>query len=325
VAVDAPAQFAYANGHLNSPGKYLLELPLYLLPWTALALTALLRSLKHLREAGATGTAWRLALGAIVPATILLSFAATARGVYYAPPMLGFALMIGLEFGQAARLGETAGGIAFALTRILTALLALIVGSLAVILSFAPAVRDTGHVLLGLIALMAALYAIHRALRARGTRERALRDLMLSVCVALVLVATPLWLNLNPLVSLERSAEQIKTAAGGHPLVLLEPDETTIAMAELYLGHRPVTTAAEVSNGADADPNVRYLWLVSDRYRWKAAQWWAALGYSAHASTSPPVAPPGALSGLVEETVIERPGGRRYALLVRRPAQGANR
>ena len=322
VAVDAPAQFAYASGHLNSPGKYLLELPLYLLPWTALAIAALMRSVKHLREPGATGTAWRLAVGAIVPSTVLLSCAATARGVYYAPPMLGFALMTGLEFGQAARLGEAAGGLAFALTRILTALLALVVGGLAVLLSFAPAVRDTGHVLLGLTALLACLYAVHRALRARGTRERALRDLMLSVCVTLVFAATPLWLNLNPLVSLERSAGEIKRAAAGHPLVLLSPDETTIAMAELYLGHLPVVTTLSSAAVGPGDPEVRYLWLVPDRYRWKASQWLAALGYSSRAGsmTSPPILLPPELSASVAETVIERPGGRRYALLVRAPA-----
>ena len=71
-----------------------------------------------------------------------------------------------------------------------------------------------------------------------------------------------------------------------------------------------------------ADPEVRYLWLVSDRYRWKASQWLAALGYSLGAGNlaSPPVLLPPALSALVAETVIERPGGRRYALLVRAPA-----
>ena len=37
-AVDAPADLQYTGAHQNSPGKYLLEMPVYLFPWTLLAL-----------------------------------------------------------------------------------------------------------------------------------------------------------------------------------------------------------------------------------------------------------------------------------------------
>ena len=43
VAVDAPTPYAYALAHRNTPGKYLLELLIDLLPWTALLLCALAR------------------------------------------------------------------------------------------------------------------------------------------------------------------------------------------------------------------------------------------------------------------------------------------
>jgi 4-amino-4-deoxy-L-arabinose transferase-like glycosyltransferase len=313
VAIDAPSSYAYATGHLNSPGKYLLELPLYLLPWTALALTAFVRGRHAVRSSGATGTAWRLAYGAIVPATVLLSCAATARGVYYGPPMLGFALMVGLEFGEAAKLGEPARGFVWGCTRWLVASLALLLGLLALALAFAPAMRDTAHVLMGLIALVGLMFAVQRSVRARGTRERVLRDCLLSVCVTLTLIAAPLWVCLNPLVNLRTTAAEIETAAAGHPLVLLQPDETTIAMSELYLGHLPTGFAGAITSGEES----RYLWLVQDRYRWKPAQWLSFLGYrqAAVAVVSPAVSPPADLPGAAVEAVVERAGGRRYAIL----------
>ncbi|MBS0396530.1 MAG: glycosyltransferase family 39 protein, partial [Proteobacteria bacterium] len=61
VPLGGPAEYAYAAGHGNSPGKYLLELPLYLLPWTALALASLRRLPRGLARRDAEGTAWRLA------------------------------------------------------------------------------------------------------------------------------------------------------------------------------------------------------------------------------------------------------------------------
>ena len=103
VPLASPSGFAYAAGHANSPGKYLLELPLYLLPWTALAIAALRRVPRGLRRRDPEGTAWRLALGAFALPTLLLSLAATARGVYYAPPALGFAVLVGLYVAAPAQ------------------------------------------------------------------------------------------------------------------------------------------------------------------------------------------------------------------------------
>ena len=43
-AVDAPPDLQYAAAHRNSPGKYLIELPMYLFPWTLLAIAAARRA-----------------------------------------------------------------------------------------------------------------------------------------------------------------------------------------------------------------------------------------------------------------------------------------
>jgi 4-amino-4-deoxy-L-arabinose transferase-like glycosyltransferase len=94
--VASPAALDYTTGHHNTPGKYLLELWVYLLPWTVAAAVALARASTRMREPGARGTAWRFALCACVPFLLLLSAAATARDVYAAPALLGFALLVAL-------------------------------------------------------------------------------------------------------------------------------------------------------------------------------------------------------------------------------------
>src|SRR5580698_4534862 len=96
--VEAPQGLQYAAGHRNSPGKYLLELPLYLWPWTLLAAAALRRAWQALR-AGAAGAGEmrpvRFALATALPSLALLSVAATARNIYLAPALPGFALLLG--------------------------------------------------------------------------------------------------------------------------------------------------------------------------------------------------------------------------------------
>ena len=43
-ALDVPPELQYATGHRNTPGKYLLELPIYLFPWTLLVIAAVRRA-----------------------------------------------------------------------------------------------------------------------------------------------------------------------------------------------------------------------------------------------------------------------------------------
>src|SRR5215469_17315522 len=73
--VASPAALDYTSGHHNSPGKYFLALPVYLLPWTLLVLAALARAWARARDPVPSGTAWRFSLAASVPFLILLSLA----------------------------------------------------------------------------------------------------------------------------------------------------------------------------------------------------------------------------------------------------------
>jgi 4-amino-4-deoxy-L-arabinose transferase-like glycosyltransferase len=317
VVLDGAGDLTYAAGHPNSLGKYVLELPVYLFPWTALSLAAFVRGFRYVRLPGATGSAWRLAYGAVVPSTVLLSIAATARGVYYAPPLLGFALMIGLAVGEESAATSPTRGSALALTRGLIVLYAVLVGAVALLLLCAPTTRDGLHLALAVVAALGTVFSVHRGLRAGGTRDRVVRDLSVAVAATLVCVAAPMWWGLNPWVDLEATAQEVRAAVGDRPLRLYRPDETTVAMADLYLDHATALGHDE----RPADPNVRYLWLVPDHYRWKPAQWLRRLGYRQEsvAVVSPPVVAPDDLPRARVEALIERAGGRRYAVLAVEP------
>ncbi|MGC8518049.1 MAG: GGDEF domain-containing protein [Steroidobacteraceae bacterium] len=65
-AEDSPA-YRYTEAHHNSFGKYFLQLSVYLLPWTALALAAAVLAWRGIRRLGPQGTAWRFAVSATLP------------------------------------------------------------------------------------------------------------------------------------------------------------------------------------------------------------------------------------------------------------------
>ncbi len=321
VAIDAPQAYSYATGHANSPAKYLLELPMYLLPWTFIALAAVRRAWARVRAPDAI--AWRLAVGAIVPATVLLSFAATARGVYYTPPLLGFALLVGLYVAELERSAPDRWDLlAFRLTAVTIALLASVLGLLAAAVCWAPTGRGAVEVAGGAIALAAAGAAALLAIRTRGVASTALPRQALATALILTLVLGPLYLRLNDWLSLEATAVRVRAASGHAPLLLLAPDETTVALAGLYL---PGARVADATLGGTVDAaataqaalsqGARILWLVPDRRRWKAAQWLAFLGYrpAVGVALNPPL--PAGIGPARVECVIERAGGRAYLLL----------
>jgi len=66
-AVDAPPELQYAAAHRNFPGKYLIELPLYLFPWTLLVIAAARRAWRQRQTALHDNRAVRFALAALEP------------------------------------------------------------------------------------------------------------------------------------------------------------------------------------------------------------------------------------------------------------------
>jgi 4-amino-4-deoxy-L-arabinose transferase-like glycosyltransferase len=92
--IDAPDELQYAAAHRNSPGKYLIELPLYLTPWTLLVIAALRRAWRQRKSAFDDYRSVRFALAASLPPLAVLSMAATARNIYFAPALPGIALLL---------------------------------------------------------------------------------------------------------------------------------------------------------------------------------------------------------------------------------------
>jgi 4-amino-4-deoxy-L-arabinose transferase-like glycosyltransferase len=314
VAIDAPAAFGYSAGHLNSPGKYLLELPLYLLPWTPLALAALRKLPRALRRTDQEGTAWRLGLGAVVLPTLLLSVAATARGVYYAPVALGFAVLIGLYVAGSGAASDRFDRWAWRTSGVLIALVALVLGAVTLLACLAPLQASTASVLLALVALVGTLTAIGLALTPRQMNVASLPRQAVAWTLVLTLVLGPLYVRLNDWLSLETLALRIQEASHGAPLDLVDPDETTLAMASLYL---PAAHLAARPTGASSPAGAAEsaLWLMPGG-RWNGRQWMSFLGYLPP-DTRPPVVPtvPAGFEKSRIRCVIERPGGRAFALL----------
>jgi 4-amino-4-deoxy-L-arabinose transferase-like glycosyltransferase len=233
--VDAPLGLQYAAGHRNSPGKYLLELPEYLWPWTLLAAAALRRAWLALRAARAGAPELRpvrFALATALPSLALLSVAATARNIYLAPALPGFALLLGwwatLESHDRWDVRALRGTAYLLLTAMLV-----FAGAGAVLLGPSAAGGSLAIAALGLLA--AALLAIRADSAARHDRtQHAQLALLLAYCLLLIVPAWPLYREVNAWQDLPSVAQAIESDSRGRPLMLIAPDETTRAVIDMY-------------------------------------------------------------------------------------------
>jgi 4-amino-4-deoxy-L-arabinose transferase-like glycosyltransferase len=254
--VAAPTALDYTRGHANSPGKYLLELPVGLLPWTPLVVAALARAWYRVRAHDAAATAWRFSLTASLPFLALLSVAATARDIYAAPVILGLSVLVGLWWVQVRQdlsaLDRGALVSVRMLVAVITVLLALALGVFA---ATAPTSLARGTLaLLALAQMTLSLAVLGRAGRAQraGHARRALGWTFIayaaSVCLA-CLGAFPVidqWQNLGAL------AARIHADTASDTLAVLDADETTIAMLDDRLATRFVVLQADTVPAAQA-------------------------------------------------------------------------
>jgi 4-amino-4-deoxy-L-arabinose transferase-like glycosyltransferase len=326
--VAAPAALDYTSGHRNSPGKYFIELPLYLLPWTLIVAAALVRAWQRARAPDTSGTPWRFALAACLPFLVLLSLAATARDIYAAPALLGFGLLAGLWAHEAQPAPTRLDSLALRGSRWLVVVLAWAIASALALLALAGA----GARAACLLAAVGVIASAHVAslLAARAQRAGALKQSLLclysgyaaALCVA-ALAALPIidrWQDLPAL------ARRIRADTVHQPLGLLNPDETTVAMLDhgLWTPFTIVTSSAGNTRTAVAD-------------------WLATQGRTARVLVLLPGHAPGTLNlllarfhdsapagdGVAGELVAsgaavlteryELPQGRRYALLAAPP------
>jgi 4-amino-4-deoxy-L-arabinose transferase-like glycosyltransferase len=251
--VSSPAALDYTSGHPNSPGKYLLELPLYLLPWTLVVAAALVRTVQRIRHGASDTTAWRFALCASVPFLALLSVAATARDVYAAPALLGFGLLVALWAREVQQSPARFDRLAFRGSRYLIALIAWALAGALAVFAAAGATPWAGCALAALALLGAAHGAVLLATRAErgGDFQRSVGWMYTGYVAALCLAALVVLPVIDRWQDLSGLARRIHADTAREPLALLNPDETTVAMLD-----RGLTTPFTILDAARAAPAV---------------------------------------------------------------------
>jgi 4-amino-4-deoxy-L-arabinose transferase-like glycosyltransferase len=322
--VPAPAPLDYTSGHHNSPGKYLFELPLYLLPWTLLVAAALRRAWTQLRLTGPAGTPWRFALAASLPFLVLLSAAQTGRDVYAAPALLGFGLLAGLWAHEAALAPTRLDALALAATRWLVALMAAALIGLLAVLGAARAASASSCLIAALAAGIATAVALLRAAHAqrRGALTRSVAWTYGAYAAAVCLTALAALPVIDRWQDLPQLARRIHADTQSGALALLDPDETTIAMLDHGLDTRFAilttgghATAAAVSGWlASHGAHARVLVLLPGHAPGRVTQLLARI--LPHGATGDGVA--GSLTAAGAASIVQRyelPQGRRYALL----------
>ena len=177
IKIPAPQAYQYAAAHRSTFGKYFAQLPVSLLPWTALAAAAVCRAWDRSRLAAAPATHGRFAVCASLPWLVLLSLAATARDIYAAPALLGFSLLIALWVSESQRLAATPRA-ALRWTGWAVGLVATTFAS--VVIALAPIGRRTPIVAICDLALAAAVLAGTAFTLRRGAQAQRRREILCS-------------------------------------------------------------------------------------------------------------------------------------------------
>jgi len=323
--VDAPQELQYAAGHRNSPGKYLIELPMYLWPWTLLVAAALKRAWRALRARRAGAAAElrpvRFALAAALPSLALLSVAATARNVYLAPALPGFALLLGWWTTLDSRDRWDVWALRGTAYLMLAAML-VFAGAGGLLFAASAPRGSLAIAALGLAA--AALLAIGAESAARHEQSgRSQLSLLLAYCVLLSVPAWPLYREVDAWQDLSSVALAIESDGHGRPLILLAPDETTQAIIDMYarsdaeLVRGPLDTAslAALRERLAREPDALVVTLLPGRELVGAFLRYAERFTKAGRALDDELPPWIAASGLKVAHRYALPNGRRYALL----------
>lgn len=230
------SHMAYHQGHHNWFGKYLVELPAYVLPWLFLVAVAAWRSLAVLRgrvvEAHAQDarSAWRFAWCIIVPNLVLLTLAGTARGIYLAPVLPGCALLVGLWAAHQPDEDRALDRRALVATALLIAGVAALLLPAAFLYSQVKQIRVPGEAMLllgaGSVLGVVKLLVMVGHLRARRSGDLA-REMVITLVALWLLVGLAAPKVLDRWQGLESMAAAAVRYADRHRLVLMDADETT--------------------------------------------------------------------------------------------------
>jgi 4-amino-4-deoxy-L-arabinose transferase-like glycosyltransferase len=237
--IDAPAELQYAAAHRNTPGKYLLELPLYLWPWTLLVFAAAYRAFRERGRPSAERRAVRFALAVALPSLVLLSFAATARNVYLAPALPGAALLLGWWVeGLVARQTPVDAAALRATTVLIAAAIVAFATAVVLLASLNPSAQGLSprFALTSAFGLVLAVLCAGFSWRALG-RSRplaALFTLLLGYCALLVFPASQIYARVDAWQNLGALGRALRADVGTRPLILFAPDETTRAWVDMF-------------------------------------------------------------------------------------------
>jgi 4-amino-4-deoxy-L-arabinose transferase len=324
-AIDAPADLQYATAHRNSPGKYLIELPMYVFPWTLLVAAALRRAWRQRGHSPHEYRPVRFALAASLPSLVILSMAATARNIYFAPALPGIALLVGW-WAQEIRLKADVWDI-----RALRATAVLLLLSAAVFVAALGLIGadgwdslggHAGHIAISTLGAAAVAVLAARAWTAARAHVAAAQwALLLGYCVLLIAPASQVYRQVDQWQNLAEIGRAVQRDAAGKPLMLLGPDETTRAVIDLYArtsvlrvaGPMDATAVGRIRAQAAAAPTSVFLVQLPTR----AARFDELLGR---------VPPPDKVelpwmrtAQLQVANIYSLPHGRRYALLEFKP------
>jgi 4-amino-4-deoxy-L-arabinose transferase-like glycosyltransferase len=341
--VDAPPELQYAAGHRNSPGKYLLELPLYLFPWTLAVAAAARRAWlerKSLRDyqrgehersekypvdndRGDVYRPVRFAIASSVPPLVLLSLAATARNVYWAPALPGAALLLAWWAQSIRSVRDRWDVRALRATAVVLLLAAVTALAAAGLIATDAASRLVGYAeffTLSALGVGAAGWLAIRAWRLScGNVAQAQWCLLLAYCALLVGPASQVYRQVDTWQDLAAIAHAIGHDAAGKPLILFAPDETTRAIIDMYARTRVVLIAGPAAAPAltrlraqmAADPQSRIVVQLPGSPRPTARALIAAAASPDAAQALPWLA----AVRLRAAQIYTLPHGRRYALL----------
>jgi len=318
--VDAPENLQYAAAHRNFPGKYFIELPMYLFPWTLGAIAAARRAWLRRGTHSDDYRAVRFALCASLPALLVLSLAATARNVYLAPALPGMALLMAW-WGNGIRVDADRWEVrALRGTALLLLLAAAVLGLAATLIRLEAGGSLASPKSFISIATVGLILAVLLALRAWNSAER---NVSMAQCALLAAYGA---LLLGPVAviygqvdrwqDLPSIAREVRHDTAGASLILLAPDETTRAVVDMY-----TSTSVRVVNGP---LNEATLTRASAAASSSGAAILAQLpGRSAPNAGLARLLPRGenplpawaAFPGLRSVKVYALPNGRRYALL----------
>ena len=236
--VDAPNELQYAGAHRNTPGKYLIELPLYLAPWTLLVIASARLAWRRRKIAFDDYRPVRFAVAASLPPLVLLSLAATARNIYLAPALPGVAILLAWWARESAASPDPWDVRAMRATSVLLWLgAAVFAAALAIIAGGAwhTMERHAAFIVISGAGLIGATWFARRAwTRAREQAPRAQGALLLAYCALLAGPASQIYGQVDEWQDLGSIARAVEQDAAGKPLILLAPDETTRAIIDMY-------------------------------------------------------------------------------------------